>query len=419
MAANEGGTPYAESAPEGYAGLHWGPMATLPVTRTLGDAESRIALWLGVPWFVWASAASVSCAVFGLHFDVAWHRSIGRDSFWNPAHMVMYASGLIAVLLCGYLIVVTTFGNDPDLKRHSVRIWGLQAPIGVFVASWGGLGVLYDAVFDNWWHNAYGLDVRFTSPPHLLFSLSLWSVMLGSLLLAFSYLNRSALERNAGRLRAVVLYMGALLATAQLFACFSYTWDTKLHQARAYTAVAIFLPVALAVMSGATRYKWTCTVMTLLYSAIHIGLILVLPLFAATPRLGPIYVPVTHFIPPRFPLLVVVPAVALDLLWQRRAWARSAAGALASGVLFTVLLVAVEWPFARFLLSQASANRFFGTRYLGFDDLTAPPDATLWQFQTPQHGASLAVGLAVAALCAALGIYIGSAVGERLRLIRR
>jgi hypothetical protein len=401
-------------------------MATLPIARgvtTERCAKQRSDLWFGVPWFVWASAASVSCAVFGLHFDVSWHRSIGRDSFWNPAHMVMYSSGVLAAIACAYLILATTFGQDRDLRAHSVRIWGLRAPIGVFFACWGGLGVLYDAIFDNWWHNAYGLDVRFTSPPHLLFSLSLWFLMLGGLLLAFSYLNRAALafdaQLNQSRLRAIVLYMGALMATAQMFACFSYTWDTKLHNTRAYIAVGIFLPVILALMSRATRHPWTCTILAAIYSAIHIVLILLLPLFPATPRLGPIYVPVTHFIPPRFPLLIIVPALALDLLWQRRQALNALVNAILSGVLFIALLVAVEWPFAGFLLSPASANRFFGTRYLGFDDLTAPPDATLWLFQLPQHGRALIAGLAVAAACASAGVLAGSALGNRLRLIRR
>ncbi len=389
-------------------------MATLPLTRS-AIAPERSTLWFGVPWFVWASAASVSCAVFGLHFDVSWHRSIGRDSFWNPAHLVLYSSGVLAALYCGYLIAATTFGTDRELKRHSVTVWGLSAPIGVFVACWGGLGVLYDAIFDNWWHNAYGLDVRFTSPPHLLFSLSLWFEMLGGLMLAFSYLNRADGALKKPRLQAIVLYMGALIATAQMFACFSYTWDTKLHNTRAYIAVAIFLPVSLAMMSRVTRHRWTCTIIAAIYSAIHILLILVPPLFAATPRLGPIYVPVTHFIPPRFPLLIVVPAIALDLVWQRR----PRVNAVLSGIVFTALLAAAEWPFATFLLSPLSADRFFGTRYLGFDDLTAPPDASLWQFQLPQHGAHLLAGLATAAVCAAIGIYAGSALGDRMRLIRR
>ncbi len=382
-------------------------------------------LWFGVPWFIWASAASITCAVLGLHFDIAWHRSIGRDSFWNPAHLVLYSSGVLSAIFCGYLTIATTWGHNPELQRHSVRVWGLRAPLGVFVAGWGGLGVLYDSIFDNWWHNAYGLDVRFTSPPHLLFSLSLWFMMVGGLLLALSYLNRApsahfaAPTLHRARLQALVLYMGALIATAQLFSCFSYTWDAKLHTGKPYLAVALFLPVALAVMAHVTRHPWTCTILTAIYSVLLIALILILPLFPATPRLGPIYVPVTHFIPPRFPLLVLVPAFALDLFWQRRPSLSRAVHALLSGALFTLLFCAVEWPFATFLLSPASANRFFGTRYLGFDDLTAPPDASLWTFQTPIHGTHLAAALCAAAALAAAGFYLGALVGDRLRLVRR
>jgi hypothetical protein len=385
------------------------------------EAARRQSLWVGVPWFVWASAASVSCAVFGLHFDIAWHRSIGRDSFWNPAHDVMYSSGVIAAIFCGYLIYATTFGEDRGLRDHSVRILGLRAPFGVFVAAWGGLGVLYDAIFDNWWHNAYGLDVRFTSPPHLLFSLSLWFEMLGSMMLVLSYLNRSREEGqfNAKRLQWILLYMGALIATAQLFACFAYTWDTKLHMIKAYIAVGIFLPVSLAMMAKIAHHRWSCTIMTAIYSAILIALILILPLFPATPRLGPIYAPVTHFIPPRFPLLVIFPAIALDLLWQRRYKFHAAVDALLSGVLFTAVFFAVEWPFANFLLSTASDNRFFGTRYIGFDDTWSPVTASYWQFTTPQHGLHLIAGLAVAALCSAMGIYAGKRLGGWMSDVRR
>jgi hypothetical protein len=402
-------------------------MGTLTGTIQLDSAAPRNpsttqTLWFGVPWFVWASAASVTCAVFGLHFDIAWHRSIGRDGFWNPAHDVMYSSGLIAAIFCGYLIYATTFGQDRILRDHSVRILGLRAPFGVFVAAWGGLGVLYDAVFDNWWHNAYGLDVRFTSPPHLLFSMSLWFEMLGSLMLVLSYLNRAEQERtafNARRLQSIVLWMGALIVTAQLFACFSYTWDTKLHTAKPYIAVAIFLPIALAIMARVTRHRWTCTIITAIYSAILIALILILPLFPATPRLGPIYAPVTHFIPPRFPLLVIVPAIALDLLWQCRSKISDFLNAILSGALFLSLFAAVQWPFAKFLLSTASDNRFFGTRYVGFDDTYAPITAAYWQFQTPSHGIHLALGLTIAAAIAATGFYAGNAIGRWMSAVRR
>jgi hypothetical protein len=148
-------------------------------------------------------------------------------------------------------------------------------------------------------------------------------------------------------------------------------------------------------------------------------LILILPLFPATPRLGPIYAPVTHFIPPRFPLLVIFPAIALDLLWQRRYKFHAAVDALLSGVLFTAVFFAVEWPFANFLLSTASDNRFFGTRYIGFDDTWSPVTASYWQFTTPQHGLHLIAGLAVAALCSAMGIYAGKRLGGWMSDVRR
>ena len=54
----------------------------------------------------------------------------------------------------------------------------------------------------------------------------------------------------------------------------------------------------------------------------------ILPLFPAQPKLGPVYHPLTQFTPPEFPLLLIVPALALDLLWQRTAaLGRVAAGA--------------------------------------------------------------------------------------------
>ena len=47
----------------------------------------------------------------GTHWDIAWHRSIGRDTFWTPAHMAIYLGGVLAGLSCGYLILSTTFGR--------------------------------------------------------------------------------------------------------------------------------------------------------------------------------------------------------------------------------------------------------------------------------------------------------------------
>ena len=83
--------------------------------------------------------------------------------------MAIYACGVLAGLSCGV--------PDPHARRSerarrcapsSVRIWGLRGPLGAFICAWGGVAMLASAPFDDWWHNAYGLDVQIISPPHMV-----------------------------------------------------------------------------------------------------------------------------------------------------------------------------------------------------------------------------------------------------------
>ncbi|HTB18763.1 MAG TPA: hypothetical protein VK708_11630, partial [Bryobacteraceae bacterium] len=112
-----------------------------------------------VPWYIWCSVLAVTSAMAGAHWDISWHRSIGRDNFWTPAHIAIYMCGVLAGLSCAYLILATTFGRN-DLKDASVKMWGFRGPLGAFLSAWGGLAMLTSAPFDDWWHNAYGLDVK-------------------------------------------------------------------------------------------------------------------------------------------------------------------------------------------------------------------------------------------------------------------
>ena len=107
-----------------------------------------------VPWYIWAGVIAVTSSSIGGAWDVSWHRSIGRDSFWTPAHMAIYACGVIAAIVCAWLVVKCTFGRDEQMRAASVSVLGLRAPLGVFLAGWGGLAMLTSAPFDNWWHNA-------------------------------------------------------------------------------------------------------------------------------------------------------------------------------------------------------------------------------------------------------------------------
>src|SRR5260370_26348587 len=134
------------------------------------QVQSRSA---SVPWYVWTGVVAVTSASVGGAWDVSWHRSIGRDTFWTPAHMAIYACGVLAGIVCAWLVVNCTFGRNQRLRDASVNIRGLRAPLGVFLAGWGGVAMLTSAPFDNWWHNAYGLDVKIVSPPHTLLILGI------------------------------------------------------------------------------------------------------------------------------------------------------------------------------------------------------------------------------------------------------
>jgi len=197
-----------------------------------------------------------------------------------------------------------------------------------------------------------------------------------------------------------------------------YTQDITLHQASAYIAMGIGLPVLFALLSQASRFRWAATTGAAVYTIFLIGEILILPLFPAQPKLGPVFFPVTHLIPAKFPILILVPALALDLFWQRaRNW-KPWQIALVSGVLFVAVLTAVEWPFANFLMSHASQNRFFGTMYFGYN--TKPTsDSFLRLFADSDGGATLYLGLLRTSIYASISTWIGLAFGRWMRGVQR
>ena len=116
--------------------------------------------------------------VIGILWDISWHRTIGRDTFWTPAHMAIYLGGLLGGLTCGWLVIKTTFFATPAEQAGAVKLWGFRGPLGAWVTIWGSLAMLSSAPFDNWWHDAYGVDVKILSPPHTVLALGMWAVVL-------------------------------------------------------------------------------------------------------------------------------------------------------------------------------------------------------------------------------------------------
>jgi hypothetical protein len=397
------------------------PAASLPQSRAISKAQ--------VPWYIWAGVLAVTSSSIGGAWDVSWHRSIGRDTFWTPAHMMIYACGVLAGIVGLWLVYQCTFGKDAGLRAASVSVLGLRAPLGVFLAGWGGLAMLTSAPFDNWWHNAYGLDVKIVSPPHTVLILGVRAVAFGMLFLILAAMNRAATTDAGGiagdtesatfhRLQMLFLYLSGLMVAGQMFFLQEITWDVKLHSSSAYIAMAIAVPVLFAAISQASRFRYAATAAAAVYTIFVISEILILPLFPAQPKLGPVFYPITHFVPAKFPILIIVPALVLDLLWRRiRGW-KTWQIALVSGVVFVAVITAVEWPFANFLMAHASQNRFFGT---GYFDHNSRPDRwdRLRIFFDPDSGTALYFGLLRASFYAAISTWIGLTFGRWMRGVQR
>jgi hypothetical protein len=147
-----------------------------------------------IPAAIWCMLVAITSDMIGGYWDVAWHQTIGRDTFWTPAHLAIQLCGVLGGLTSGFLILSTTFGHSlaaHQRRAASVKIWGFRGPLGAFIAAWGGFAMITSAPFDNWWHNAYGLDVTILSPPHVLLMSGSIAIDIGTLILIGGAMNRS------------------------------------------------------------------------------------------------------------------------------------------------------------------------------------------------------------------------------------
>jgi hypothetical protein len=382
---------------------------TLSASRVQARAES-------IPWYVWLSALGVLSAMIGVQWDISWHRSIGRDSFWTPAHLAIQLCGVIAGITCGYLILATTFTKSP-LREASVNVLGFRGPLGAFICAWGGFTMITSAPFDDWWHNAYGLDVKILSPPHMVLAAGLAGVQIGALVLIGALMNRSFGGALRGRLEMLFLYICSMMVVMVMTVEMELTNRWMMHTAIPYRAVGIAIPLVLAMASRASGNKWAATISAGIYSVFMLLLLWILPLFPAQPKLGPVFHDTTQFVPGGFPLLIIIPAIALDLLWPRIAQWNLLLRSVISGAVFTSLFVAAQWPFAVFLQSPAARNALIGSQYAGYNE-GSRSFRQMYEFM-PQPTADLEKGLLLALLFSMASVFIGMVAGDWLKRVRR
>ena len=162
--------------------------------------------------------------------------------------------------------------------------------------------------------------------------------------------------------------------------------------------------------SRASLSGWGATGAAVAYMALTVLMMWILQLFPAEPLLGPIMRPVESMVPSAFPLLLVVPALAIDVLMRKlptrasrlRPWILS--GAI--GVAFVAALLAVQWYFSAFLLSEGARNFLFGADQWDYNTVPGP-----WQYEfwgSTVQASALAWAALIAFASARTGLWWGA-----------
>ncbi|MDE2992376.1 MAG: hypothetical protein OXU67_00680 [Chloroflexota bacterium] len=318
------------------------PAATRRPERGTGKRRLRIAR-------VRYGTIVAGSAVFllGGYWDVSWHIIVGRDTFWSPPHLVLYA-GIIAILAaCGSAVAqaaAAARGRGPALPGPLVPLpFGLRLPPGILVTLVGAGMSLASAPIDDTWHRLYGLDVTVWSPPHIM-------LVAGMVIAPFGALIGLTLETNHQlpvRLRRMWHDTGQL-------------WRLPRSEITAIAAGGMILAIALAVL---TEYDFDLPIYGLVYHPIILSSLSAFILVAAaraSGRIGAATLAALAYtamrlaahaelvlldgIRPQIPLvLAAAPIIDLVLvgLPLRPLWLRAAL----AGAGFAGALVAVQLPY--------------------------------------------------------------------------
>ena len=272
-----------------------------------------------IPWYVWCLAIAVVLDAFGGYWDISWHISIGRDTFWTPAHMVVYLAGnpgrnRVRLHNSGDHLWLIARGAGKSV----VTIWGFRGPLGCFIAAWGAirdahLGAIRQlvarrirprrkncqpAAFDPWAGRGDDQPRRDAAGVRATQS-------------------RVGRVSKETRSPAAVTSAGSRSSAPRCSRWNRRRWSSC-TAAAFYRAMARTFPIVLIAhylrfeieVAGDHNGRH-------LHAAASSRCCGSSRCFLPQPKLGPVYQHITHMVPLWFPTLLIVPAFALDLLRQR------------------------------------------------------------------------------------------------------
>ncbi len=338
-------------------------------------------------------------------WDISWQTTFESGTFWSPPHVV-------SLLLAGAVYAVAhPWTAWPPAPRA-----GISRPVvtGCRLIAIGALVMLGGGAVDLWWHASHPPSLHVLTPTHLALVTGVLIVWVGGLLVALS---AQDLPREGVRTAkpvahlvsaALVVYWVVLMAT-------EYVGRPNLwHGSEFYWVSGGLFPIVLLAIARSSHRHWAASITTFVYA---IGMMIAIWILQLVPVVTPsVNQEVVHFVPPPFPLLLVLPSLAIDAL-VRRAGSSHRPGtdhilAVAGGVAFMGIFVVIHWFLGDFLLSPAGRGFVMGADHW-------PHHAVLgeWRYQywTQEPGRrALAVGMAAAGATAIVSARAGLWLGDRL-----
>ena len=206
---------------------------------------------------LWGALAAKVVSAWGLAWDIQWHMTIGRDTFWIAPHLMIYGS-VVAGLALGWGVLAYEWWR------------GILSTRGFRLAALGLLLVVLAAPIDDLWHRLFGLDVTLWSPPHLLALFGSAVSTVGCLLIAIEIYSP---HRWAGRVALVLagaLLYGGLRVTLDPTWLYAYSYGGVLFHAFAMLA-ALILPLALVTTARLSALRWAPVLVVVLSFALGVA----------------------------------------------------------------------------------------------------------------------------------------------------
>jgi hypothetical protein len=370
--------------------------------------------------YVYVSVFCSLSIIVGLIWDISWHTTIGRDGLLSPPHDLVYLGAIVCGGFSAWHVLSVTFFGTPAEKEANVKFWGIfYGSLGALFCIWGAIAMLTSAPFDDWWHNTYGLDVVILSPPHTLLAIGIMMIQFGSMVAVLSSLHGSA--NGNGRIHHWLFITASGLLLATLYGLFSeFLNKSHSHSALCYQVASVIFPLFLVAIIRAARMKWAATATAAVYMAIGLLMLWILPLFPALPRLGPVLNHVDHYQPFHFPLLLIFPAIGMDLVFQNFEHEKPFVEVTLASLVFLLIFFVVQWNFGAFLLTAPAARGWFFGSYSWY--FGANP---LWPYRYAFHprnvdqGIALVRGMFMAAIIAIIFGWLGYYWGGWMKKVRR